>query len=58
LVADNSFSSICQHLSTVIEQNNQQLNSIELQQKCEELKTPRYQHKVIDVIGAEQRIAA
>ena len=38
--------------------NNQQLNSNELQQKCEELKTPRYHHKVINVIGAEQCIAA
>ena len=37
--------------------NNQHLNFDELQQKCEELKTPRYQHKVINVIGAEQCIA-
>ncbi len=37
--------------------NNQHLNSDELYQKCEKLKTPRYKHKVVNVTGAEKYIA-
>ena len=35
-------------LSSFME-NNSHLNSDELREKCEELKTPRYKHKVIDI---------